>query len=129
LGGLQGSGKTWGAAFLLAQSALNGAQLVICDPHAGDDESLAARVSPLAPAFVCDIAEDDRAILAALKLADDTLQRRKRGDKDRRPLIVAIDEWSALRRGQIAEVLPALVEDFSTEGRKLNCHVMLLGQR
>lgn len=129
LGGLQGSGKTWGAAFLLAQSALNGARLVICDPHSSDDESLAARVAPLAPAFLCDIADDDKSILAALKLADDVLQRRKRGDKDRTPVIVAIDEWLALRRGPLAELLPLLVEDFSTEGRKLNCHVMLLAQR
>jgi len=32
IGGLQGSGKTWGASFRLAQSALAGARLVICDP-------------------------------------------------------------------------------------------------
>lgn len=129
LGGLQGSGKTWTATALLAQSALSGAQLVICDPHAGDEESLAARVAPLALAYLCDVAEDERAILHAVKLADAELQRRKQGDPDRTPLIVAIDEWSALRRGAVAELLPAFVEDFSTEGRKLNCHVMLLGQR
>src|SRR6185503_18297307 len=58
LGGLQGSGKTWAATFLLAQSALNGARLVIGDPHAGDSESLAARTTPLAPSFLCDIADD-----------------------------------------------------------------------
>ncbi len=129
LGGLQGSGKTWTAAFLLAQSAINGAQLVICDPHAGDEESLAARVQPLAPAFLCDIADDERSILQALKLADEELQRRKDGDPNRRPLIVAVDEWTSLRRGELAEQLPRFVEDFSTEGRKLNIHIMLLGQR
>jgi len=129
LGGLQGSGKTWTAAYLLAQSALNGARLVICDPHAGDAESLAARVAPLRSSFACDIAEDDRAILHALQFADGELQRRKKGHADRTPLIVAIDEWSSLRRGQLAELLPLIVEDFSSEGRKLNCHVMLMGQR
>jgi hypothetical protein len=129
IGGLQGSGKTWGAAFLLAQSALNGARLVVCDPHAHDSESLAARVSPLSPAFLCDIADDDKSILAALRLADDVLRRRKKGDTDRMPVIVAVDEWASLRRGQLAEALPTFIEDFSTEGRKLNCHVMLLSQR
>jgi hypothetical protein len=129
VGGLQGSGKTWTAASILAQSATHGARLVICDPHAGDAESLALRVAGLAPAFLCDVAEDDRAILDALKLADDELQARKKGAPARWPLIVAIDEWSSLRRGKLAQLLPVLVEDFSTEGRKFNCHVALLGQR
>lgn len=129
LGGLQGSGKTWTAAFLLAQSAINGAQLVICDPHAGDEESLATRLQPLAPAFLCDIADDEESILHALTLANEEFQRRKEGDLNRRPLIVAVDEWTSLRRGELAERLPRFVEDFSTEGRKLNVHIMLLGQR
>lgn len=129
LGGLQGSGKTWTAAYLLAQSAAAGARLVVCDPHAGDEESLAIRTAALAPAYLCDVAEDERAIFNALKLADGELQRRKNGHPDRTPIIVAVDEWSSLRRGPLAELLPAFIEDFSTEGRKLNCHVMLLGQR
>ncbi len=129
IGGLQGSGKTWCAAFLLAQSALSGAKLVVCDPHAHDSESLARRVGALAPAFVCGIAEDDKEILAALRLADNELQSRKKGNADRTPMIVAIDEWASLRRGALASVLPSIVEDFSTEGRKLNCHLLLLSQR
>ena len=129
LGGLQGSGKTWTAAYLITQSALNGAKLVICDPHAEDEESLATRVAPLQPAFLCDIADDEQTILDALNLADDVLQRRKKGNPDRTPLIVVVDEWTALRRGKLAEKLPTIIEDFSTEGRKLQCHVMLLGQR
>jgi hypothetical protein len=129
VGGLQGSGKTWTAASILAQSAMHGARLVVCDPHAGDEESLALRVAGLAPAFLCDIAEDDIQIMAALKLAAGELQARKDGAKQRWPLIVAVDEWTALRRGKLAQLLPILVEDFSTEGRKFNCHVALLGQR
>jgi hypothetical protein len=129
VGGLQGSGKTWTAASILAQSATHGARLVVCDPHASDAESLALRVAGLAPAFLCDVAEDDRQILDALKLADAELQARKGGAPQRWPLIVAVDEWTALRRGKLAQLLPAMVEDFSTEGRKFNCHVALLGQR
>lgn len=129
VGGLQGSGKTWTMASVLAQSALHGARLVVCDPHAGDEESLATRVAGLAPAFLCDIAEDDRQVLAALQLADAELHARKGGAAQRWPLIVAVDEWTALRRGKLAQLLPVLVEDFSTEGRKFNCHVALLAQR
>ena len=86
-------------------------------------------MQPLAPAFLCDIAEDERNILNALKYADSVLQKRKNGDPDRTPVIVAIDEWSALRRGELADLLPLVVENFSTEGRKLQCHIMLMGQR
>ena len=128
-GGLQGSGKTWGTAFLLAQSAAAGAQLVICDPQAGDVESLANRVAPLRPAMLCDIADDDRTIGQALDLAYDILDRRDKGDSDRRPVIVAIDEWLSLRRGKLADRLPELVEAFATRGRKMNVHCMLLTQR
>lgn len=128
-GGLQGSGKTWGTAFLLAQSAAAGAQLVICDPQAGDVESLANRVAPLRPAMLCDIADDDKSIGAALDLAYDVLDRRDKGDPDRRPIIVAIDEWLSLRRGKLADRLPELVEAFATRGRKMNVHCMLLTQR
>lgn len=129
LGGLQGSGKTWGATFLLAQSALSRGKLIICDNHAGDDESLAHRVEALSSSFLCDIADDDKSILVALKLASDILERRKHGDKDRTPVIVAIDEWLSLRRGPLADVLPAFVESISTEGRKLNIHALLMTQR
>ena len=129
LGGLQGSGKTSTAAFILAQSALAGAQLVIADPHAGDAQSLAIKVQELSPAFYCEVAEDERDILHVLKLAEGVLRARKQGDPTRSPFIVAIDEWSSLRRGELASVLPTIIESFSTEGRKLNCHVMLLGQR
>ncbi|MDW8392542.1 MAG: hypothetical protein RMK84_20740, partial [Oscillochloridaceae bacterium] len=114
IGGLQGSGKTWGAAFLLAQSAAHGARLVICDPHAGDGESLASRCAGLAPAMLCDVADEPRGIEAALKLVNDELDRRKRGAPDRWPLIVAIDEWLSLMRGALAATLPRLVEAVTT---------------
>jgi hypothetical protein len=130
IGGLQGSGKTWAAVFLLAQSALQGAKFIICDPHAHDAQSLAARLAPLRSALLCDVASDDKAILAALQLADSKLQGRKSGQiAGRWPIVVAIDEWLALRRGKLADQLPPLVEGYSTEGRKLGCYALLLAQR
>src|SRR4051812_15985962 len=44
VGAQQGAGKTWLLAFLLAQSAAAGGRLIICDLHAGDDESLTNRI-------------------------------------------------------------------------------------
>lgn len=128
IGGLQGSGKTWTAAYLLSQSALAGARILCCDPHAGDDESLATRIAPLAPSFIADVATDDAAILDALKLADMELQRRKNGSKDRWPLVVVVDEWTSLLRHELKNKLPQYVADFASEGRKYNVNAMLLGQ-
>jgi hypothetical protein len=129
IGGLQGSGKTWLAAGQLAQSALMGARLIVCDPNPNDDESLSRRVAPLQPTFLCDIASDDAAILGALTLAKEKLERRKAGQAGRWDIVVAIDEWLALRRGPLADLLPLLVESFSTEGRKYAVNCMLMAQR
>jgi len=62
-------------------------------------------------------------------MADDKLQRRKKGHAARWPIVCAVDEFLSLRRGSLADMLPALIEDFSTEGRKLNCHCLLRSQR
>ncbi|MDW8214370.1 MAG: hypothetical protein RMJ55_12495 [Roseiflexaceae bacterium] len=129
IGGLTGTGKTWAAALLLGQSAAHGARLVIADLHAGDSESLAVRCTGLRSALLCDVAADPAAILAALRLVSDELNRRKAGAPDRWALVVAIDEWTALLRGGAGEEAARLVEAITTEGRKLNIHALLMAQR
>lgn len=129
LGGLQGSGKTWTAAFLLAQSALNGARLLVVDPHAGDGESLAQRIAPLARSFLADIATDEAAIVGAMGMMRDELRRRSGGSPDRWALVIAIDEWTSLLRHELRNTLPPFLADIATEGRKFNMHALLLGQR
>src|SRR5262249_26240003 len=52
IGALQGAGKSWLCAFILAQSAAQGGRLIVCDPHTGDDESLAIRIAALQPAYM-----------------------------------------------------------------------------
>jgi hypothetical protein len=127
VGGLPGSGKTWGVSFLLAQSAAHGARLIICDPHAGDAESLAARCAGLRASHLCEPAEDPRDILTALRLARDALMSRKRGDRDRTPIIVAIDEWTALYRA-LGDDAAMIIESIVLEGRKLGVFALLAAQ-
>lgn len=127
VGGMPGSGKTWGVSFLLAQSAAHGARLIICDPHAGDDESLAARCNGLRASYLCEPAEDRRDILAALRLARDTLAARRGGDRDRAPVIVAIDEWASVYRA-LGEDAAEIIESIVLEGRKLGVYAMLVSQ-
>lgn len=124
IGGAQGSGKTWTAVYLAAQAALSGARLVICDPHAGDSESLSTRLAPLAGAYLCDPATEPDSILAALDLAHDELERRRSGSRDRWPLLVVCDEWTSLmlRNDQAA----SRFIHFATEGRKFGVHGLLM---
>jgi len=128
IGALQGAGKSWLAAFLLCQSALQGGKLIVCDPHAGDDESLATRITALSSVFLCDVASDDREILAALQLAKDKLDRRKAGHTARWPIIIVVDEWTSLLRGSAGAALPGLALDVAEQGRKYNINALLAAQ-
>ncbi|HMQ35738.1 MAG TPA: hypothetical protein PKD53_33845, partial [Chloroflexaceae bacterium] len=127
LGGLSGSGKSWTACFLAAQAALFGTRIVLLDPHAGNAESLAARLEPLAGRFLCAPAESPREMRAAVELVAEELRRRKAG-KSGDPLLFIADEYSALQRGELADPLAALVEGLGQEGRKLGLYAMVAGQ-
>jgi hypothetical protein len=129
IGALQGAGKSWLEAFLLSQSAAQGARLIICDPHAGhEEESLSARIAALRPAFLCDVAQTDREVLDALRLANDELERRKMGKGKTWPLIIAVDEWTSLLRGELADLLPIYATNFAEAGRKFNVNGLFSAQ-
>lgn len=127
VGGLSGSGKTSTAAFLAAQAALHGARLVLLDPHADNEQSLASRLAPMAPRFVCEVADSARAMRQAVELVAAELERRKQGGRGE-PWLFLADEFSALQRGELAEPLGLLVEALGQEGRKLGLYGMVCGQ-
>lgn len=127
VGGLAGSGKTWTAVFLASQAALFGTRFVICDPHAGDVNSLAQRLAPLASAYVCGVASAPGDMRASVKLVFGELARRKLSGRGEPWLFVA-DEYSALQRGELAGELAELVESLGQEGRKLGLYALLCGQ-
>lgn len=127
VGGLSGSGKTWTATFLAAQAALFGARIVLLDPHAGNVESLAARLDPMRGRYLCEPASEPGAQRAAVALVANELERRKAGGRGEPWLFIA-DEFSAMQRGALAEPLAALVEALGQEGRKLGMYGMVCGQ-
>jgi len=127
VGAQQGAGKTWLLAFLLAQSAAAGGRLIICDLHAGDDESLANRIGALAPAFMMDIASTPKEIEAAFAFADDKLDKRK-GSSARWPIVIVADEWTSLLRTSAGANLPAHIQNIAEQGRKFNVNGILAAQ-
>jgi hypothetical protein len=127
VGAQQGAGKTWLLAFLLAQSAAAGGRLIICDLHAGDDESLANRIGALAPAFMMDIASTPKEIETAFAFADDKLEKRK-GSTARWPIVIVADEWTSLLRTSAGPNLPSHIQNIAEQGRKFNVNGMLAAQ-
>jgi hypothetical protein len=130
VGGLQGSGKTTTAAFLLSQSVLSGARLLVVDPHAGDDQSLANILNPIRGAYLADVAEGPESVLAAIAIANEEIHRRESGAADRWALVVIVDEWtSLLLRDDLRLELPRSLSHIATSGRKFNVHCMLIAHR
>jgi len=127
VGALQGAGKSWLLAFLLGQSAAGGGRLIICDLHAGDDESLANRIGALAPAFMCDIASTPKEIESAFAFADDKLEKRKTNSA-RWPIVLVADEWTSLLRTSAGTALPAHIQNIAEQGRKFNVNGILAAQ-
>ncbi len=128
--GVSGSGKTTTIRFLACQSALHGARFVVVDPHLdAGDESLAATLAPLSASMLCQPAGSDKDILQAVKLVRSRLDARLHGDKDRSPLVLAVDEFTAcMRSSTVAGELASLIEAIGQEGRKLGVYAMLAGQ-
>ena len=127
VGAQQGAGKSWLLAFLLAQSAAGGGRLIICDLHAGDDESLANRIGALAPAFMCDIASTPKEIESAFAFADDKLEKRKTNNA-RWPIVLCCDEWTSLLRTSAGSGLPGHIQNIAEQGRKFNVNGILAAQ-
>lgn len=113
VGGLSGSGKSWTAANLITQSLLQGASVALIDIDARDRGSLSSRLAPLGSRFVADPADSDAQITHLIDLVLAELERRVALDNKGAPLIVAIDEYNDLARGN-----PHLVELVETIGRR-----------
>jgi hypothetical protein len=127
IGGLSGSGKSWTAASLVAQSLLNGASVALVDPDARDPNSLSARIAPLASRFVCDPTEEEPQIASLCALLTDELEARSKGTRERRPLVVAIDEYNDLVRHVPA--LAALVDLIGRRGRRQHMFALCLSHQ
>jgi len=130
IGGRQGSGKSWTAASIIAQSVLHGAKLVVCDIHAGDDESISNRIAPLSSTYLFDTADTPKKVITAIKNVDSILVARSDGrDKSRNVILLVFDEYtSTMRRlGKDEEEVSNMLANIASEGRKFGVFALLIG--
>jgi len=131
IGGYSGSGKSTLIRGILAQSALQGGRFVVLDPHySSGDESLGASLLPLRSRMPFDVAHDDQTMLQALGYVADVGRNRLAGrDMDRTPLVLIVDETTALlQRGAIAPELTNTLAMIAQETRKVSIYALCIGQ-
>jgi hypothetical protein len=131
IGGKSGMGKTTLIRSILAQSALQGGKFIVIDPHYGAGaESTGASLEPLRDLMMCDVAVDEKQIADALRYVGSVGQRRIAGqDKERWPLILVVDETTALfQRSNVAGILTDVLGQISQETRKVGVYAMCIGQ-
>lgn len=131
VGGASGSGKSTMIRNILAQSALQGGRFVVLDKHFGSGgESLGESLIPLRSHLVGDVAATEQQMLDALKYVYTVGEQRKSGqDKDRTPLILIVDETTALlQRSNIAQELTKVLGEIAQETRKVSVYAMCIGQ-
>lgn len=131
VGGASGSGKSTMIRNILAQSAIQGGRFVVLDKHFGSGgESLGESLMPLRSHLVGDVAASEAQMLDALKYVYTVGEQRKSGqDKDRTPLILIVDETTALlQRSNIAQELTKVLGEIAQETRKVSVYAMCIGQ-
>lgn len=135
--GLQGGGKSNTAIHVLKHAVRNGARLAIIDKHArAADDSLSAKIAPWKRAFICPVAGDPDSALQVVEAVRGVLDERLDGEKPTYPLILVVDEYSAIMRQKedggkwrdAGTEIAGLIEDIVTEGRKCQIFVICIGQ-
>ena len=128
-GGDTGTGKTSTAVYLAAQSVAHGAELVIVDPHAGHEQSLANKIAPLSRAYLCDVATTQSEMLDTISFTQSLFDARKNGSSScDNYIILMCDEWLALMRGNLKNEFQQLAECITQEGRKYKMIAVFMSQ-
>ena len=130
IGGMSGSGKSSTAVWLLAQSVLQGAKLIVIDPHAGNSDSLASKLQPLFSSYLCKVASTQAEMLQSVRYSQSIFNSRKSGEtQGQHHVIVVCDEWLACMRGDLQTEFQKLAESISQEGRKYGVIGCFLSQK
>ncbi len=122
------TGKTTTVSLLLAQAALAGWHIAICDPHGHQDEGLLRRCRAISGSCIRQ-AIAPAEIIEAISLVDKIGRCRLAGDRADAPVLLVIDEFTklALRRELPADTLATLVA-MAVEHSKVKIHGLIIGQ-
>lgn len=135
--GLSGGGKSTTAAWLVLQAVLQGGKVALIDKHAKtEDESLYSKLRPFEQAFYTPVGDSPQAAMRVVNQVRAELEKRLTGAESSIPLLLVVDEFTALLRqrgnneawSDVADKLAALVEDINTEGRKVKVYAVCIGQ-
>lgn len=134
IGGTSGSGKSTAVRLMLAQSAMQGGQFVIVDPHfESGEESLGASLLPFRTVMPFDVASEESQMIQSLKWVEDVGRQRLKGESsDRAPLVLIVDEVPGLLEGGygdgVKEQLKTTLSTVVRETRKVNVYAFAIGQ-
>lgn len=125
--GRSGSGKTATARALLIQAAQRGVRIALVDPHAAasDDESLAASCAPLRAALLDEPAATYDAALRLIGQIDQIGRARVRGTADRWPIVLVIDEFTALALRDDGRIIAPIL-NIAHEYRKVGLQAWII---
>lgn len=126
IGGLQGAGKSWTAAFILCQSHIQGAEIYCIDPHAHAEDSLYSRIHPL---LTRPVATSPIEIEALVKDIDSEITERVDTGRKNPHIVVVVDEWSYLVYTQGVASLNNLLARISTAGRKHGVFALIVAHK
>ena len=127
VGGQSRSGKTTTVALLLAQAALHGWHIALCDPFPHKTDGLLCLCQPLSGALFRQAATPDE-IAQTIRLVDKIGRRRLEGDPREPPVLLVIEEFSNLviRRmlpPDVLDLLPAMAMAYASVG----VHAIIIG--
>jgi hypothetical protein len=135
--GLMEGGKTTTGVHILSHACLQGARLAIIDKHArSEEDSMTSKIRSLESCFDCPIGVDPQTAIQTVQHVRNILDNRIEGAKCDYPLILVVDEFSAIMRQkedggkwqECGQILAGLIEDINMEGRKHKVFTVCIGQ-
>jgi hypothetical protein len=130
-------GKTTTGVHILSHACLQGARLAIIDKHArSEEDSMTSKIRSLESCFDCPIGVDPATAIQSVQHVRNILDNRIEGAKCDYPLILVVDEFSAIMRQkedggkwqECGQILAGLIEDINMEGRKHKVFTVCIGQ-
>lgn len=138
IGGKGRSGKTRTMALIIGQMVLQGARLLVIDPHRHKPDSLTNLIAPLVPWCLLPPAQSVAEMQAVIARGEAEMEARRQGQHLDELLLLIIDEYTLVQRAgaqiewgpkaTLASRAAGLIESVATEGGGMNMKGLIGGQ-